>query len=144
MIAGSVPLPFSFFLFPTPPTFCVPFSFSSSPLSKSLEQASRWVMLWFSFIIGVRLYLSVVLSYVMYDNEFETKGQNVIIKTHVCACMCHMHIQVFNHYAANQSFIFWQNLSGVSQKIKYELCVSKCLRYVSAVLNNAFFDSKVY
>ena len=74
MIAGSVPLPFSFFLFPTPPTFRVPFSFSSSPLSKSLEQASRRVMLWFSFIIGVRLYLSAVLSYVMYDNEFETKG----------------------------------------------------------------------
>ena len=74
MIAGSVPLPFSFILFPTPPTFCVPFSFSSSPLFKSLEQASRRVMLWFIFIIGVRLYLSVVLSYVMYDNEFETKG----------------------------------------------------------------------
>ena len=74
MIAGSVPLPFSYFLFPTPPTFRVPFSFSSSPLSKRLEQASRRVMLWFSFIIGVRLYLSAVLSYVMYDNEFETKG----------------------------------------------------------------------
>ena len=29
----------SFFLFPAPPTFRVPFSFTSSPLSESLEQA---------------------------------------------------------------------------------------------------------
>ena len=29
----------SFFLFPAPPTFRVPFSFASSPVSESLEQA---------------------------------------------------------------------------------------------------------
>ena len=33
-------LPFSFFLFPAPPTFCVPFTFASSPLSERLEHAS--------------------------------------------------------------------------------------------------------
>ena len=35
MITGSL----SPFLFPGPPTFCMPFSFTSSPLSESLEQA---------------------------------------------------------------------------------------------------------
>ena len=36
-------LPFSFFLFPAPPTFRMPFSFASSPLSESLEQAKGGV-----------------------------------------------------------------------------------------------------
>ena len=39
MITGSLSLP-SFFLFSAPPTFRVPFSFASSPLSESLEQGN--------------------------------------------------------------------------------------------------------
>ena len=34
---GRIPF---FFLFPAPPTFCAPFTFASSPLSESLEQAN--------------------------------------------------------------------------------------------------------
>ena len=36
---------YSFFLFSAPTTFRVPFSFASSPLSESLEQATRNVSL---------------------------------------------------------------------------------------------------